>query len=371
VPEPRVLHVIEAIEAGVARHVADVVAHATGVEHHVASPAVRVGWTTDHAAKEATRAAGAEIHHIDMRRRPVSRHNAAAVVELRRLIRRLRPDVVHGHSSVGGALARIAATGTGAWRVYTPNGLRPSRPLLLAERALGRLTDTLIAVSAGERDTAVAAHLAPPDAIEVVLNGIDLEVPPPHSLDLRAHLGLAPDARLVVNISRLVPQKAPEQLVRVAAATRDDVHFVLIGAGPLAPSVADEVRATGTEARFHALGLVPDAARLLPQADAFVLTSRFEGLPYTPLEAMRAGVPVILTDVVGNRDLVEPDTSGILVPVDDPPAMAAAIDKVLGDAETRTRLAEGGRRQLARDHDVTVMGRTLADFYRRVAAARS
>src|SRR4051812_22120594 len=68
VPEPCVLHVIEAIEAGVARHVADVVAHANGIEHHVASPAVRVGWTTDHAAKEATRAAGAEIHHVDMRR---------------------------------------------------------------------------------------------------------------------------------------------------------------------------------------------------------------------------------------------------------------------------------------------------------------
>jgi glycosyltransferase involved in cell wall biosynthesis len=371
VPQTRVLHVVEAIEAGVARHVADVVLYAKDVEHHVAAPPIRVGWTTDDAAKAAARAAGAEIHDVDMRRRPADRHNAAAVIQLRRLIRRLRPDVVHGHSSVGGALGRIAATGTGAWRIYTPNGLRPSRPLLTVERGLGRMTDTFIAVSEGERAAAVAARLAPSDAIEVVPNGIDLRVPPPHSLDVRARLGLAPDARLVMSIGRLVPQKAPEQLVRTAAAARDDTHFVLVGAGPLAAVVAEEVRGTGLGSRFHALGAIPDAARLLPQADVFVLTSRFEGCPYTPLEAMRAGIPVILTDVVGNRDVVKPEASGLLVPFGDPQAMAAAIARVLGDDETRARLTQGGRHQLTRDHDVAAMGHTLSALYRKVATARS
>jgi glycosyltransferase involved in cell wall biosynthesis len=333
-----------------------------------------VGWTTDDAAIERVRNAGGEIHRVDMRRRPTSRQNAAAIVRLRRLIRQVRPDVVHGHSSVGGAVARLAATRTRAVRVYTSHGLRPSRPLLAVERVLGRMTDVLIAVSPGERAAALEAHLAAASRIEIIPNGIDLALPPPHPMDLRSSLGLPDDALLVATIGRLVPQKAPEQFVRAAAVvvrSRPDVHFVMIGAGPLAPLVAEEVRASDLGDRFHALGTVPDAAQLLPQVDVFVLASRFEGCPYTPLEAMRAGVPVILTDVVGNRDVVDAGVSGLLVPPEDPTALGRAIVDVLGDAALRSSLAAEGRRRIVEHHDVSVMGAALAKLYERLATARS
>ncbi|MCU1427033.1 MAG: glycosyltransferase family 1 protein, partial [Actinomycetia bacterium] len=114
----KVLHVLEAIEGGTARHLRYVVRH-VDAQHVVIVPAERIGGLTDTGAFDVMRAAGAEVHVVPMRRSPASRHNAAALMHVRRHIRRHRPDVVHGHSSIGGAIARVATLGTDAARVYT------------------------------------------------------------------------------------------------------------------------------------------------------------------------------------------------------------------------------------------------------------
>ena len=147
----RILHVIEAIEAGVARHVTDVVCRVPA-EHEVLVPPVRTGGFTDHEAFEAMEAAGARIHLTPMRRSVTSPHNVRAVLTARRLIRAGKPDVVHGHASVGGAVARLAAARGPARCAYTPNGLLPSRGAIAAERLLARLTDAFIAVSPSEAE---------------------------------------------------------------------------------------------------------------------------------------------------------------------------------------------------------------------------
>ena len=123
----RVLHVLEALEGGTARHLVDVVRYTSGVEPHVVLPTSRGGGVTDTAAPGAMAAAGATVHHVEMRRDPRSPRNVKALVSVRLLIRRLHPEVVHGHSSIGGVVARIAATGTAAATVYTPNGIAPGR----------------------------------------------------------------------------------------------------------------------------------------------------------------------------------------------------------------------------------------------------
>src|SRR5438105_1558639 len=122
----KVLHVLEAIETGVARHLRNLVRN-VDAEHTVVLPSGRVGGTTDTAAFGEMEAAGARLERVEMRRSPVSPVTLAAVPRIRRIIRAIRPDVVHGHSAIGGAVARLAATGTGAARVYTPHGLHPAR----------------------------------------------------------------------------------------------------------------------------------------------------------------------------------------------------------------------------------------------------
>ena len=344
-----VLQVLEALEGGTARHLADLVLHTAGIHHHVAVPSERVGGVTDHAAAAAMSDAGALVHTVEMRRSPVHWRNAAALAELRRLVREVRPDVVHGHSSIGGALGRLAATGTPAARVYTPHGVLAQQPYLALERALGRRTDRLIAVSESEGEIVRRLGLAAPERIAVVPNGIASAAPgsKPPAVDLRAQLGLPRSVKLVGCVARLVPQKAPLDFVRICATVsseRPETHFLLVGSGPLQPEVEQEVRARGLGATFHRLAAVAEAASVLDQLDVFVNPSRFEGLPYGPLEAIRAGTPVVLSDAVGNRDVVEDGVSGCVLPVGDAAGMAAAVLRLLASEPLRRRFVAAGQR---------------------------
>lgn len=368
---PRVVHVLEALEGGTARHVVDVVRHATGTDHEVVVPPSRLDGVTDETAVGAMREAGAEVHVLAMRRKPYAPRNVAAVARLRALLRRRRPQVVHGHSGIGGVLARVAAVGLGPPRVYTPNGITDVRAGLLVERSLRPLTERFVAVSASEGDLAVELGLIRRDRLAVIPNGVSLELPP--AVPLRDRLALAEDVPLVGTISRLAPQKAPEVFIAACvevARCVPDAHFVLMGDGPHRADVARAAAASGLGERLHVLGAVPGAAGALGDLDVFVLASRFEGGPYAPLEAMRAGVPVVLTDAVGNRDTVVDGVSGRLVPVDDPGALAAAATEVLRDTELRARLVAEGRRRVAAHFDVRQMGAELDALYTELAGAR-
>lgn len=371
--ELRVLHVMEALEGGTARHLVDLVRHTPGVEHHVAIPSRRVGGLTDRDAAGRMAAAGAVVHVTEMRRSPLRPRNAAALARLVGLVRRLAPDVVHSHSSVGGALGRVAATAAGRPRVHTPNGLAEGRAALAVERGLGRLTDRLIATSDGEAAQFRALRLVPPSKLVTIPNGVEVEgwAPPPGTPDLRALLGLAAGTPLVGTISRLVPQKAPERFTAVAGlvlAARPDAHALLVGDGPLREAVDPRRLPPGTAGRFHHLPHLDDAGAALGQLDVFVLTSRFEGCPYSALEAMRAGTAPVLTDVVGSRDVVVDGVSGRLVAEHDQEAMAAAVLDLLADDPRRRALGDAARAQVRR-FDVREMGRAVAAVYAELSPA--
>jgi glycosyltransferase involved in cell wall biosynthesis len=371
VTDPIVLHVLEALQAGggTSRHLLDIVRHASGVRHEVAVPRRRHGWPPDPGTLTALSDAGATIHLVGMRRRPVHPGNAVALRRLTQLVAERRPTVVHGHSAIGGALARLATPAT-ARRVYTPNGISTLAPALVVERALGRRrTDVLVAVSAGEAELARRLRLVAADRIELIPNGIEPDPPPPGP-DLRALLGIGPDTPLVGSVARLVHQKAPEDLVALAARV-PHAHFLLVGNGPRQRAVERAVRRAGIAERWHQIALLPDAARVLGQLDVFVLTSRFEGAPYTPLEAMRAGTPVVLTDVVGNRDATADGRVGLLAPVGDVAALAAAVASLLADDALRARLGGAGREHVRSNHDVADQGRAHAALYARLADTTS
>jgi glycosyltransferase involved in cell wall biosynthesis len=369
-----VLHVLEALEGGTARHLADIVTRVAGVRHAVVVPPRRSAGITDTAAVAAMRDAGAAVCAVPMRRAAASPVNAAALGRIRRVLADLRPAVVHGHSSVGGALARLAAWDAPVARAYTPNGIARGSAALAIERALGRRTDALVAVSPSEADLAVAERLVPADRVVVIPNGVEPDPPPPAGTDLRVLVGVAPGTPLVGCLARLVPQKAPEDFVRAAAllaARHPTAHFVLIGAGPLQPAVDREVDAAGLRGRFHQIRHLPTAAAAMGQLDVFVLPSRFEGAPYAPLEAMRAGTPVVLTDVVGNRDTVEHGRSGLLVPPGDVAALAAAVGALLADRDLARRLGRAGQERVRERFTLARMADALGDLYARLATGPS
>jgi len=367
VTAPVVLHVLEALEGGTARHVLDVVRHVDGVDHHVAIPSARVGGVTDRQATPRLRDAGATVHVVEMRRTPVTATNARAAQTLRRLVQQARVDIVHGHSSIGGALARLVATTTRRPCVYTPNGLAPSGAAIRVERVLARRTDKIIAVSPSEAELLTRLRIGSSDRITVIPNGVTLDAPAPSNVpDLRPLLGIPAAAPLVGTVARLIPQKAPERFVALAADVHrryGDTHFVLIGDGPQRDDVAHLVRAAALDDRLHLVAELPDAGAALGQLDVFVLASRFEGGPYAPLEAMRAGTPVVLTDVVGNRDVVEPGRSGFLVSEEDHGALADTVLDLLLDPDLRAAVGTAGTERVRAQFDLTKTGPALGAVY--------
>jgi glycosyltransferase involved in cell wall biosynthesis len=174
-------------------------------------------------------------------------------------------------------------------------------------------------------------------------------------------------------VARLVRQKAPEVFVRLCAMVaqrRGDAWFVLIGSGPLAAMVDREVDATGLAGRFRRVPVLASAASVMGQLDVFVLPSRFEGAPYTPLEAMRAGVPVVLSDVVGNRDVVEAGVSGEVRAFDDIAGLAGAVTDLLDAPAKRAAMVDAARARLRERFDVRVMGQAYERLYADVLGGR-
>ncbi|MDQ6837221.1 MAG: glycosyltransferase [Actinomycetota bacterium] len=375
---PRILHVLEAVRGGTSRHVADVIRSSAGIDHHVVLPVNdRAARTSGAVADEASVANmvdhGATLHRLDMRRSAVHPANPIAATRLVALVRRVHPGVVHGHSSVGGALARLAGPPARRPVVYTPNGLATGAAAIHLERLLGHATAALVAVSDSEAALARHLRLVEPGRIRVIPNGIELHPPVPTDVaDLRIRLGLAPGVPLIGTVARLVDQKAPEDFVAVCAEVirrRPDVHGVLIGMGPLQDNMDRAIAREGLAGRFHQIEYLPRAEAVLDQLDVFALVSRFEGGPYAPLEAMRAGVPVVLSDVIGNRDVIEPGRSGMLCPFGDIDGMARAIVELLEHDSRRVAMTEAASARLRQRFDLRCMGEALTALYRALSGA--
>lgn len=361
---PVVLHVLEAVSSGTSRHVVDLVQHVQEVEHHVALPPRRSIGVSDDTAADRLRGAGAQVHVIDMRRMPAHPVNALGELRLGALARRVRPHVVHGHSAIGGALAR--ALPVRAAHVYTPHGFPQGRASLVVERALGRRTDVLVAVSPSERAFALEHSLVPAARCVVIPNGVPLDIAPTPGR-LRALAGVPTGVPLVGSVGRLDPQKAPHDLLaawRTVAARHPDAWFVLVGDGTLRAEVETAARDLP---RFVLLPHVDDVRTAVGDLDVFVLLSRYEGGPYVALEAALSGVPLVLSDVVGNCDVVD-EGSGVLVPFSAPDVAAREVLALLQNTGRAMTLSAGMRRRLVERFDVRVQAARHAELYHALAA---
>lgn len=373
----RVLHVLEASGFGTGRHLVDLVTTTrTELRHHVVLPPRRVTrgepvstWTADRLAE-----LGVEVHLVPMRRLPPHPDNLRAVRRIRGLIGVLEPDVVHGHAAVGGALARLAARGTAARRVYTPHGFFPSRAVLVVERRLARFTDAIVAVSDSERDLAVKKRLCAPSQVVVIPNGIALDEVAEPVLDIRRRFELPSSAPVIGFVGRLARQKGSDTLLKalgLLARRWHHIHVVLVGGGPWMDATESEIERLHLGGIVHRIPYLQGASSVMPQFDVLAFPSRWEGGPYVPLEAMLAGTPIVVTDVTGNRDLVEHGYSGLVIPPEDPVALAHALSLLVEDPGLRARLADNAHQRLAEKFDVRHMGAAHLRLYEQLAGAGS
>jgi glycosyltransferase involved in cell wall biosynthesis len=303
-----------------------------------------------------------------------------ALVSLARLIRREDFDVVHVHSQEAGLLGRVVARMAGGRSaVYTPQTIDIRRARLhwlyvLIEHVLARATDVIVSVNEADRKRMIRWGI-PPHKIVNIPNGIDLGAfkGPVHSGSLRRALGLDENRPLVMQVARLSAQKDPLAFVEGAAHVvqeRPDAQFALVGEGPLRDAVAAHVRDLGLEGSVHLLGWRDEASKLMPAADVVSLTSRWEGMPYTLLEAMASGRPVVATAVNGCPEIIVDGGTGFLVPPGDTAAWAGRVVDLLSDPAMAAAMGRRGRARVEERFSLQGVVACVESLYQRVAEAR-
>jgi glycosyltransferase involved in cell wall biosynthesis len=376
---PRVLMVLESSSGGTGRHVLDLAEGLTrrGCEVHVL---YSTGRTDRFFLDRVDRLDRAGVRCTPMpMRTSIHPTDFSAVRAARRYFEDFGPfDVIHGHSSKGGAVARLAALGKGVAAFYTLHGFIIMDPGLarlkrmfyfLIELALSLRTDRIIAVAPEEERSAVRMGLGRSRVIHIP-NGVDPPDLAPRNI-ARQQIGASAGAFVIGFVGRLVNQKAPDVLVRAmarAAGAAPHARLALVGAGPLDEPLRALARELKVEDRILWLG-ERDANTVLAAFDVFAVSSCKEGLPYVVLEAMSAGLPVVATATAGVESLVDTGVNGVVVPCGDSAAFSEALVELASDAAKVERYGLASRQRVARFTIDAMVDQTLA-AYREVLQAR-
>ena len=286
-----------------------------------------------------------------------------ATLGLIRLIRRLRPDVVHTHTYKAGLLGRLASflcrvpvvytahtwcfqPGTGAW--WKKLGL-------LGEWLSARLSFRIITVSEANKAMALSFRVGSENTIQTIHNGVS-------DVGIRARPEKNPPS--IVMVARFVIQKDQMSLIRALAQVQGEWQLRLIGDGPTREQVREKVNKLGINNRVEFLGQRSDVPQLLADASIFALITHLEGLPLAILEAMRASLPVVASDVGGVRETIDDGRTGFLIPHGDTETLRARLQTLIDDSALRRRMGEAGREKYQRHFGYSSMiGKTM-DIYR-------
>jgi glycosyltransferase involved in cell wall biosynthesis len=280
---------------------------------------------------------------------------------LGRLTTRLRADVVHTHLVHADVYGGIAAKLRGARLVSTKHNDDPFRTGAFrhVERGLCRLADRVIAITESLRRFTVDRVGVPAPKVETIHYGLDA---PPEPWGENAPDPVPDGAPILLAVARLVPQKGVDVAVR-ALRGLPGAWLVVLGEGPERPRLERLARELGVSGRIWLPGRVPDVAAWLRRADVVVHPARWEGFGLALLEAMLCAKPVVASRVSSIPEIVVDGETGILVPPDDPGALADAVSRVTVDP---ARYGEAGLARARREFSVERMAsRTLA-LYRRL-----
>lgn len=303
--------------------------------------------------------------------------------EIEDWIRQQRIDLVHlntGHL-LDGAIAAERAGASAVWHIHAPfeedyrryAGFMPPEAYAWMLEELG---SHVIAVSDDVRTSLL--NRLPAHRVSTLYNGIDIEDLEQRALkgkgSLREDLGLAPHTPIVLGIGRISAQKDFASFVRVAhrvVASHPNACFAIAGPAEnmaLAEALQKQVVELGLSHRVFLLGARSDAPALLSQSDVFLSTAIFEGHPLTSLEAMSLQKPVVAMDCVGLRECIQNEVDGLLVPLGDEDACAAAVVRVLADKALAEILGTRGRQTVAERYSAAAYASGFLDIAQRVRA---
>jgi glycosyltransferase involved in cell wall biosynthesis len=236
-----------------------------------------------------------------------------------------------------------------------------------------RMTDMVVANSTAAADYALAHERLDPAKVRIIRNGVELPSPERVDRGIRQELGFEDDQLVIGCVANYLPVKRHDLLIEAFASvvkSFPNARLALVGDGPMRPAMEARIMAEGLDKRTRLVGSVADAPSIIGAFDIAVQASRSEGLPNALLEAAAAGLPIVATAAGGTSEIVRDGDTGLLVPIEDPAALASALLRALTDAELRRRLGGSARARVATVFAMDRFVSEFADLYRELARGR-
>lgn len=321
----KLLLIVECMEGGVRRHVMDLLhgldkeCYAITVIYGERADSIflkQIGAISQYAELIELKTLGREIDAVkDMK----------SLISIWKTMHQFKPDIVHCHSSKAGVLGRVAAKSLRISKVfYTPHAYSfqseefsgvKKKLFITIEKVLSKQSTTFtFNVSQEEKEDAMRFKIDKQDKFKVIYNGLP-EVILPDKMLIRRELGVPEYGFIIGNNARLTEQKNPMAFMSIAKrviAENANIHFVYVGEGPLLKACTDFIDQNDLSDNIHLLGFREDADRIVIAYDMFLITSRFEGLPYSLLESLRARVPILAYAVTGIKEIVTDEIGSLI-----------------------------------------------------------
>lgn len=309
-----------------------------------------------------------------------------ATIELWRILRRERIDVLHTHNPKPGVYGRIVGRLAGVPIVVnTVHGLYATPDSPLSKRIVvyglewlaSRFSDVELIQNPEDVELLRRLHIVPRPKLRLLGNGVDLDRFDPVRAaaardQVRAELGVGESQVVVGAVGRLVAEKGVAELIE--AAERLDGRFVVVWVGPHDPdkddAISEVVIDRAREAGVRLLGMRRDVERLYGGFDIFVLPSHREGFPRAAMEAAASGLPVVATDIRGCRQVVDHGVNGLLIPVGDAQALAEAVATLGDDDDSRMTMGRASARKAREQFDEAAVVEKVFSAYRDVAGEK-
>lgn len=321
---------------------------------------------------------GCKIHDLQFQRNPLSIKNFDAYMKLKKLIKEENYELIHTHTPVASACVRLACRGLKSVKVfYTAHGFHfykgsPLKNWLIyypIEKWLSRYTDCLITINREDYNTAID-HKFRAGRIELVNGvGIDLTKFKPQDKNtkekLRKEYGFSNQDFILVYVGELSYRKHQDLLISVMQQLKNtvpNIKLLLVGDGPFYDQYKKQIVDAGIVDNVKLLGYKKDIPNLMALSDLAVSSSRQEGLPVNIMEAMAVGLPLVVTDCRGNRDLVKNNENGFVVPLDDVDFFVEAIVRIY-NSDFLKKSFRSKNLDLINDYSQILIADKLRDVY--------
>ena len=298
-------------------------------------------------------------------------------IELRGKIKKYRPDIVYAHSSIAGALVRIACIGLEVKVIYNPHGwsfnIESSKKRLYVglEKLMSHFCDVIVCISEAEKESALQKKICNEDKLHVIYNGIDIEKCEEEKNE-QVVFPIPDDAFVVGMVGRICQQKAPDVFVKMAGEVKKKIknsYFVIVGdviEGSIDERKNIEDLAKKLDINLYITGWVDNPIAYMKEFDIACLLSRWEGFGLAIPEYMIAETPIVATNVDAIPFLIENEVSGLLVEKDNWLEAANKVIELAKNSEERKKMIKAARRMALEKFDSRRVSIECEELYRRL-----